>query len=126
MGDDSFEANVLVKQFRRCERCGACCRNSIIDVDLEDALREPRIVAEATLLDGHGTASDDEWQFSLNQRGGKDFACIFLTDEGCSIYPTRPVCCIGTLPGGDRCTDARRMAGLPPIGREPELKDSDF
>lgn len=43
-------------------------------------------------------------------------ACPFLDHEKrCGIYATRPSTCVGFPAGGDKCTQLRTRAGLPPL-----------
>lgn len=109
-----------------CDRCGACCRELILEADHLDALREPRIAAEATLLDGHGTIDLEHARWGLNRRG-EGFACVFLgADNACGIYGTRPGLCVSHQAGSKQCQLARAMAKLPPLApvtREPAMVD---
>jgi Fe-S-cluster containining protein len=42
--------------------------------------------------------------------------CAFLgPDNLCSIYPTRPNCCVGMQAGDEQCQEARAALGLPPL-----------
>ena len=100
-----------------CDGCGACCRHLILEAQHYDAIREPRIAAEAVLLDGHGKIELANAEWSLNRRdAGKDFACLFLGDDNrCGIYSTRPHMCVCVQAGGDKCQQARRSAKLPEL-----------
>lgn len=90
--DDPF-AGLEVK----CEcGCGDCCRSLIVEADLEDAEREPRIkelgsplLAPAELTE---SGQPEVEGYLLN---GEDGACVFLEQETsrCSIYETRPLAC---------------------------------
>lgn len=99
-----------------CDGCGACCRHLIIEADHLDALREPRIAAEARLLDGKGKVAIEDAAWGMN-RGDKDgLDCVFLgKDNRCGIYATRPGVCVSMQAGSEQCRDARRMAGLAPL-----------
>ena len=81
-----------------CEcRCGECCRRLLIEVDLDDAEREPKIreLGSPTYTDGRLTRSGkpELEGFLLNSRD--DMACIFLDRRKnlCTIYETRPLAC---------------------------------
>ena len=81
-----------------CEcRCGECCRRLLIEVDLEDAEREPRIkeLGSPTYTDERLTRSGKRELegYLLNSRD--DMACVFLDREKnlCTIYETRPLGC---------------------------------
>ena len=106
----------LVAEMKRCQQCGSCCRHLIVDVDVLDVIREPRIAEQGELLDGRGKLEPDEWMWSLVCVK----PCPFLgADNRCAIYPTRPEVCLACRPGGDQCILARRSAGLSPIGSKP-------
>lgn len=72
-------------------QCGNCCERLIIEVDVEDGEREPRIAAECLpLRDG----SPEIVGYRLNdQENG--YACRFFdrTKRLCQIYDTRPLLC---------------------------------
>jgi len=81
-----------------CEcRCGECCRRLLIEVDLDDAEREPRIkeLGSPTYTDERLTRSGKRELegYLLNSR--EDMACVFLDREKnlCTIYETRPFGC---------------------------------
>ena len=79
-------------------RCGECCRRLIIEVDLEDAAREPEIaeLGSPTCLPGKLTRSGKEELIGYMLNSPKnDMACIFLDQKtnACTIYETRPLGC---------------------------------
>ena len=81
-----------------CEcRCGECCRRLLIEVDLDDAEREPRIKERGspTYTDERLTRSGKRELegYLLNSRDG--MACVFLDRQTnlCTIYETRPLAC---------------------------------
>ena len=81
-----------------CQKCGACCRHSILEIEHLDIVREPKLLAVAILLDGRGKIkyeSDWEKQYALPS------PCPMLTGNECSIYPTRPNICVAFDPDGD-------------------------
>ena len=87
----------------RCQRCGACCRNLILEASEADAAREPRIAAEAIRL---RTMAGEPDVFCLN-RGNRPFSCMFLGgDNECTIYATRPRMC-RQYPTGRPCERQR-------------------
>lgn len=101
-----------------CDQCGACCRNLIIEAELEDVLREPRIASECKLLNGNGKLRIIESQYMI--ACGKTAPCPFdvITESGgsqCSIYPTRPNVCVGFVAGSQKCQESRERSGLPPL-----------
>jgi len=115
----------MVEQMARCERCGACCRQSILEADMVDATREPALLDRGLLMDGRGKLKDEaEWCININ--GSPKIDCVFLEGNGCSIYPTRPRCCVATIPGSPRCTDSRRVEGKPPIPLADYFADCDW
>ncbi len=95
----------------RCKKCGHCCSHLIIEVDLDDVIREPRIMAVAKPLknlpeerEEYGTYSG---KFLLT--GGASMCCPFLTIENhCAIYKTRPDICRTFDPGSEQCKLAAR------------------
>jgi len=72
-------------------RCGDCCRNLILEADLRDAAREPRIARECRPIKGFG---DEVEGYSLNDRSN-GLACHFLNAQTnlCEIHNTRPLMC---------------------------------
>ncbi len=71
-------------------RCGECCRRLLIEAEVEDAEREPKIAAMGSPLKGF----DNELVgYLLNSRD--DMACVFLdrSTNRCTIYGSRPLLC---------------------------------
>lgn len=102
-----------------CDKCGACCKGSlIVEGDEIDVLREPRLID----ADRHHTGKpvlqlvreiQEEWKSVIIACGSP---CAFLgTDNHCTIYPTRPNCCVGLQAGDEQCQAARATEGLPPL-----------
>jgi len=77
----------------------------IIEADVLDALREPRIAERCQAF-----KDSDGFMVAC----GKTHPCPFLADGKCGIYPTRPNVCVAFEPGEEQCDMAREMAGLPP------------
>src|SRR5271163_4166163 len=79
-------------------RCGECCRRLIIEAEVEDAKREPRIAERGGPIyqDERLTVSGrrELIGYLLNGTGG-DTACVFLDQATnlCGIYDTRPLAC---------------------------------
>ncbi len=93
-----------------CDQCGACCRTFPIFASAGDAVREPRIAAEARLLPDH--LATPAWRFQLFQLPFHE-SCCFLDDRNlCGIYSTRPETCRAFSAGGDQCREARRRHGI--------------
>lgn len=98
-----------------CDQCGACCKCHIIEAYGLDVLREPR------LLDAQ--IGKREWnQSQLLEDEDRvillalpQVPCAFLSENRCSIHPTRPNVCVGFLAGDDQCQEARKSMGLKPL-----------
>jgi Fe-S-cluster containining protein len=110
-----------------CDNCGACCKGHlIVEVEELDILREPRLID-----------TDRHHQGKTVQRMLDDYAkgmaviiatgkpCPFLTENKCSIYPTRPNCCVGLQAGDDQCQESREAEGLPLLLPVAETPPSD-
>ena len=75
---------------RECQKCGACCRHTVIDtISALDLLREPRL---------RDAVDPIEAGFFLMK-----MPCPFLNGNRCSIYPTRPNICVAHVPGTNEC-----------------------
>lgn len=100
-----------------CDRCGACCKGHlIVECEDVDVLREPRLID----ADRHHRGKTVERMLDDYGRGmvviiAISGSCPFLADDQCSIYPTRPNCCVGLQAGDDQCQEAREAEGLPPL-----------
>ncbi len=96
--DDEDEDDEVEFKEVNCEcRCGECCRRLLIEVELDDAEREPKIkeLGSPTYADERLTRSGKRELegYLLNSRDG--MACVFLDQETnlCTIYETRPLAC---------------------------------
>ena len=71
--------------------CGNCCRQLILEAEVRDAIREPRIAQECRPLRDIGP---DVVGYILNDREN-GLACHFLDQQTnlCTIYETRPLMC---------------------------------
>ena len=104
-----------------CDLCGACCRGSlIVEAETIDVMREPRLVEADPHYRGKRLSVVlqllEEERRCLVIGAGSARSCPFLgMDNCCSIYPTRPNCCVGLQAGDEQCQDARRAAGLAPL-----------
>jgi uncharacterized protein len=74
----------------RCGRCRNCCRHYLVPVN----------AYEATRLAGRLGVTDTEFRKRYTRRGqGRELAhdrkgaCVFLGDEGCTVYADRPLTC---------------------------------
>jgi Fe-S-cluster containining protein len=119
-----------------CDKCGACCRHLIIEIGPIDIAREPRFLAlEPFRTDGFvpDFTEDEAEEYLLVgplvpgfEAGamlacGPEFPCMMLgQDNLCTIYPTRPNCCVAMRAGSDQCQMARVSAGLMPLHPDPE------
>lgn len=102
-----------------CDKCGACCKgNLIVEVEDLDVIREPRVIGADPHHAGKPVEQmvreiQEEWK-GVIIAGGKP--CSFLgQDNQCSIYPTRPNCCVGLQAGDEQCQYSREADGLPPL-----------
>jgi Fe-S-cluster containining protein len=90
----------------------------IVEADDLDVLREPRLIEADRHHIGKSVEQmvleiQTEWKAVLLSCGA---ACPFLTTGNlCSIYPTRPNCCVGMQAGDEQCQDARAAEGLAPL-----------
>lgn len=107
-----------------CDHCGACCEGRlIVEADDLDILREARLIQADRDHAGKSVpqalhALRQEWK-SVIIAGPNP--CAFLgVDKHCTIYPTRPNCCVAMEAGDEQCQEARLDAGLPPL---PALED---
>jgi Fe-S-cluster containining protein len=100
-----------------CDRCGACCREIIVEVQELDVVREPRLAAVAELMDGRGKVEfESHWERTYLLACGHTHPCPLLgPDNLCGVYPTRPNVCVAFEAGTDLCQQARGMAGLSPL-----------
>jgi len=91
----------------KCRQCGACCRGLILEVEVEDAIREPLIAEKARPF----KEDDGEiYGYCLNNREGQNgFGCFFLVGDKCSIHATRPDLCRYFQPDSQQCKDARKL-----------------
>jgi len=100
-----------------CDQCGACCKGHlIVETDALDILREPRLIA----ADHHHAGKTVEKMLDDYGEGmaviiacGKP--CSFLVENCCSIYSTRPNCCVAFQAGDEECKASRAAEGLPPL-----------
>ena len=83
-----------------------------------DVLREPRLID----ADKHhrGMSVEDVVLGIVNEGRAIVLACgtpcgFLNSDNHCSIYPTRPNCCVGMQAGDEQCQQAREAVGLSPL-----------
>ena len=107
-----------------CDNCGACCKGHLI-VECEDLdiLREPRLIE----ADRHHHGKTVEQMLDAYANGMAVIIaiakpCPFLAEDKCSIYPTRPNCCVALQAGDEQCQESREAEGLPrllPVQDQP-------
>jgi Fe-S-cluster containining protein len=104
-----------------CDKCGACCRQLIVEAYDLDVLREPHLAA-ADIGERTREMVYQDLMAELEQDGaclviaGGGESCKFLRESGtCAIYATRPNVCVALQPGDDQCGQARQAEGLPPL-----------
>lgn len=103
-----------------CDQCGLCCCSMIIQADVVDVMREPRIQEKAPISVNVGLPILG-YTWVLNKKGRKE--CVFLEDGNfCEIYETRPSTCVQFQAGSERCQEIRVKNGLEPL--EPVEDDS--
>jgi Fe-S-cluster containining protein len=102
-----------------CDKCGACCKGSLlIEADDLDVMREPRLIEADPHHAGKPVCQmvheiQAEWKAVLLACGSP---CAFLgADNACTIYATRPNVCVGMQAGDEQCQEARAEQGLPPL-----------
>ena len=104
-------------------RCGVCCRRLLIEVDVRDAEREPKIkeLGSPIYTDPRLTASGERELegFLLNSR--EDMACVFLDRQTnlCTIHETRPLTCRLFDCAGEGRERLIRLGILDPDGGTP-------
>jgi Fe-S-cluster containining protein len=103
----------------QCDKCGACCKGSlIVEAEELDVLREPRIIEadphhQGKTLEQMIREIREEWKAVVIACSRP---CPFLgADNLCQIYPTRPNACVGMEAGDEQCQMARVAAGLTPL-----------
>lgn len=79
-------------------RCGNCCRRLLIEVDVEDARREPKIAERCSPIYAAAEMTKTgrrELQGFLLNSSANDYACAFLDQRTslCTIHETRPLIC---------------------------------
>ena len=78
-------------------RCGQCCRSLLIEVDVRDAEREPKIAELGSPINWPADVSvsgrDELIGYIINKPDGS--GCLFLDDatNACTIHATRPLVC---------------------------------
>lgn len=107
----------MIESLVECKRCGLCCRSLIIEIGCHDIVREPKLAAVAQPFrgvegpcgftaggDDDGETMHDNPCHMLSAAG----PCPMLGDDSlCTIYPTRPNCCVGFPAGGTQCRELR-------------------
>lgn len=109
----TFDESTVPDVPYECDRCGACCKAFIVEADLVDVLRDPRILEVPGNLVTLAKLIEDDSRCVLVAACKP---CHFL-DAGnlCTIYPTRPNACVGFFAGSEQCQEARSRKGVPPL-----------
>ncbi len=107
----------------RCDNCGACCKQLIVEGSRIDAEREPKLYSIFTGDKAKLRTGEHCVMLWDSKRG----CCPFLNAENhCDIYHTRPNECVAVEPGDAKCQQARHMQGLPLLrdidGNEPSIE----
>lgn len=106
-----------------CDNCGACCSSLIVECTELDAQREPKLYSIHPVDREKFRYGDN----CINPMNPKTMACHFLGEGNlCSIYPTRPTCCVAVEAGDAKCQQARLMKSLPLLrDKHGNLPDRD-
>lgn len=103
--------------------CGLCCSHLLVEADVIDVLREPRIQQAVPLEPGKHSLPVLECTWLMHDVARH--CCPFLdAQKRCGIYPTRPHVCVGFSAGGTKCRELRTEAGLPLL--EPSVADGSM
>ena len=78
-----------------------------------DAAREVRITVEGRRLSDH--LATPYWRYQLFPLPFHEGCCFLGEGNACAVYATRPRVCREFEAGGERCQEARRLAGLGPL-----------
>lgn len=113
-----FYSDTEMQKFE-CDKCGACCKGRlIVEADDLDVMREPRLIEADPQHAGMSVEEtirgmQQEWKAVILACG---HPCAFLgQDNLCTIYPSRPNCCVAFEAGDEQCQEARAAEGLPPL-----------
>ena len=100
-----------------CDNCGACCKGHlIVEVEELDILREPRLIDGDRHHKGKAVNQMlDDYRKGMAVIIASSKPCPFLAQNKCSIYPTRPNCCVGLQAGDEQCQESRAAEGVPPL-----------
>ena len=111
-----------------CDRCAACCKFPIVEIDEIDVAREPKLATAARPCRGFaGAVYQDDDGNDIQPlapafihggllAAGPNHPCPLLGgDNLCTIYATRPNCCVAFQAGTELCQEAREAHGLPPL-----------
>lgn len=119
--DDEEEVDPGQEVHSNC-RCGECCRRLIVEVELADAEREPKIKERCSPIYTPAkltTSGKKELEGYVLNVKENDYACAFLdqTTSLCSIYETRPWTCRVFDCDGERKEELVQLGILPGTAR---------
>ncbi|MDH7512389.1 MAG: YkgJ family cysteine cluster protein [Clostridiales bacterium] len=95
----------------KCQVCGACCHNKAIQIDPHEALRLARNLGLTTTAFLHVYVEKGGKVLRLKPNG----SCVFLTPEGCSVHPDRPLVCRLFPLGQIIDTNGQELFGVMPL-----------
>lgn len=85
----------------KCEMCGACCRDRVVEITANDLKREPRLndyVRDRRELTNYAVRNDCEGVLDIGRKESPHDACPFLRDNCCTIEKTKPDVCRDFVP----------------------------
>jgi len=100
---------MLALQERPCVKCGACCRGYSIEIQEQDAIREPNLLNYATPWQDipekqNHLLKKSPWVIITDDKSH----CPFLDENSrCRTYPTRPQICRSIIPTYLTCHASR-------------------
>jgi hypothetical protein len=74
----------------QCHRCMRCCRDKVVQVNPYEIARLARRLGQTTAQFRKAWTEGGAGGLLARKEGG---ACVFLTPEGCSVHPDRPLVC---------------------------------
>ncbi len=96
-----------------CDFCGACCRTRPVFVSEADAVREPRIRSEGSVIPLW--MQTPAWVHRLFPLPFHEACCFLDAQNRCTVYSTRPEVCRDFRAGSEACQEVRARQGKPPL-----------